>query len=190
MGKSSAEERKKRRIHRRGAEDAEKCRDKPKIYHRGHRGGTETTEEPWGAHFAKPLRTRRRRAHGETQNKMPHPHKPRMGHPARRTPYPHNCSTSGQARTADSGGKPPHSTRTAPTPRVANLAGLCQAFSPGTARQKPARQACHARTKAYCRRNYRRKAMRPATIVAIGAPRNARPSNGVLRDLLGDSAAR
>ena len=32
--------------------------------------------------------------------------------------------------------------------------------------------------------------MRPATMVAMGAPRNARPSKGVLRDLLADSAAR
>jgi hypothetical protein len=29
--------------------------------------------------------------------------------------------------------------------------------------------------------------MRPATIVAIGLPLNFRPSNGELRDLLGDS---
>ena len=34
------------------------------------------------------------------------------------------------------------------------------------------------------------KTIRPATIVATGAPRKARPSKGVLRDLLGESAAR
>src|SRR3989442_14934329 len=38
--------------------------------------------------------------------------------------------------------------------------------------------------------SYRLNVTRPATIVAIGAPRNARPSKGVLRDLLADSDAR
>jgi hypothetical protein len=36
----------------------------------------------------------------------------------------------------------------------------------------------------------RRQTILPLTIVAIGAPWNLRPSNGVLRDLLADSAAR
>jgi hypothetical protein len=31
--------------------------------------------------------------------------------------------------------------------------------------------------------------MRPATIVAMGAPLKVRPSNGVFRDLLADSVA-
>ena len=37
---------------------------------------------------------------------------------------------------------------------------------------------------------YLRYAIRPATIVAIGAPRKLRPSKGELRDLLADSRAR
>jgi hypothetical protein len=37
---------------------------------------------------------------------------------------------------------------------------------------------------------YLRKTIRPATIVAMAAPRKSRPSKGVLRDLLGDSAVR